>query len=131
MFPWCSVWTIDLAYLLRRCGLQVTLVTLTFGVDPSFADVAYYSVSQIGHRSTAQTCAVLSQSVPPHTTRSLTSHPSVRPHSPSHHSLTDAPFSVPPPSPFLQKALREDMARVARRFLHAPCLGIRLMVSPR
>lgn len=43
---WCgSVWTIDLAYLMRRCGLNVTLVTLTFGVNQSFADVAYYTVS--------------------------------------------------------------------------------------
>lgn len=38
-----SVWTIDLAVLLRRFGVAVTLVTLTPGVHPGYARHAFYA----------------------------------------------------------------------------------------
>jgi len=35
--PTTSIWTIDLAHLLRRFGLDVTFCTVTLGANPDFA----------------------------------------------------------------------------------------------
>lgn len=37
-----SVWTIDLAYLLYKVGVQARLYTVTVGVDPSYKDKSFY-----------------------------------------------------------------------------------------
>ncbi len=37
-----SVWTIDLAHLLRRFGLHVALYTVTPGPNPAYADESFY-----------------------------------------------------------------------------------------
>lgn len=38
-----SIWTIDLAVLLRHFGVDVSLFTTTLGVDPSYAHEAFYA----------------------------------------------------------------------------------------
>lgn len=38
----CSVWTVDLAHLLRKFGLNVKYTTLTFGINPGFFLEAFY-----------------------------------------------------------------------------------------
>ena len=38
----CSVWTVDLAHLLRSFGLEVTYKTLTLGTNPGFRGEAFY-----------------------------------------------------------------------------------------
>jgi Guanylylate cyclase len=40
--PEQSVWTVDLAHLLHRCGLAVTFCTLTLGANPDYAEEAFY-----------------------------------------------------------------------------------------
>ena len=40
--PLTSIWTVDLAHLLRRCGLGVTFCTLTLGANPDYASEAFY-----------------------------------------------------------------------------------------
>lgn len=42
--PWCarSIWTVDLAYLLRRFGLEVELTTITIGANPDYAKESFY-----------------------------------------------------------------------------------------
>lgn len=37
-----SIWTVDLAYLLRRCGLEVELTTITIGANPEYAKESFY-----------------------------------------------------------------------------------------
>ncbi|KAK3084595.1 hypothetical protein FSP39_016032 [Pinctada imbricata] len=37
-----SIWTIDLAYLMRKHGIQVELATITVGVDKSYAKKSFY-----------------------------------------------------------------------------------------
>ena len=36
------MWTVDLAHLLRRFGLQVCFTTLTLGTNPGFAEESFY-----------------------------------------------------------------------------------------
>ena len=38
----CSIWTVDLAYLLRRSGLSVELTTITLGANPEYASEGFY-----------------------------------------------------------------------------------------
>ena len=38
----CSIWTVDLAYLLRRSGLAVELMTITLGANPEYATEVFY-----------------------------------------------------------------------------------------
>ncbi len=38
--PTTSIWTVDLAHLLRRFGVDVTLCTITLGANPEFASEA-------------------------------------------------------------------------------------------
>ncbi len=38
----CSIWTVDLAYLLRRFGLEVELTTITIGANPAYAKESFY-----------------------------------------------------------------------------------------
>ena len=40
--PLTSIWTVDLAFLLRRCGLRVTFCTLTLGANPGYASESFY-----------------------------------------------------------------------------------------
>ena len=40
--PTTSVWTVDLAYLLRRFGAEVTFCTITLGANPEFAAESFY-----------------------------------------------------------------------------------------
>ncbi|XP_014664062.1 PREDICTED: protein GUCD1-like [Priapulus caudatus] len=40
-----SIWTVDLAYLMRRYGLRHSMHTLTIGVDSGFSKVRFYSSS--------------------------------------------------------------------------------------
>jgi hypothetical protein len=35
--PTTSIWTVDLAHLLRRFGVDVTFCTITLGANPEFA----------------------------------------------------------------------------------------------
>jgi hypothetical protein len=35
--PTTSIWTVDLAHLLRRFGVDVTFCTITLGANPDFA----------------------------------------------------------------------------------------------
>lgn len=37
-----SIWTVDLAYLLRRFGLEVELTTITIGANPDYAKESFY-----------------------------------------------------------------------------------------
>ena len=37
-----SIWTVDLAYLLRRSGLAVELMTITLGANPEYATEVFY-----------------------------------------------------------------------------------------
>ena len=37
-----SIWTIDLAHLLRRFGLSVSLYTITLGPNPAYANESFY-----------------------------------------------------------------------------------------
>ena len=37
-----SVWTIDLAYILRRCGIDCVFCTNTIGVDPNYLTISFY-----------------------------------------------------------------------------------------
>lgn len=39
---YCSIWTVDLAYLLRRSGLSVELTTITLGANPEYASEGFY-----------------------------------------------------------------------------------------
>lgn len=41
----CSVWSVDLAHLLRRFGVDVQLLTVTIGANPGFAEEKFYKVS--------------------------------------------------------------------------------------
>ncbi len=38
----CSIWTVDLAYLLRRFGLEVEFTTITIGANPEYAKESFY-----------------------------------------------------------------------------------------
>lgn len=38
----CSVWTVDLAHLLRHFGLDVTLATIMVGANPSYYHEDFY-----------------------------------------------------------------------------------------
>jgi hypothetical protein len=38
--PTTSIWTVDLAHLLRRFGVDVTFCTITLGANPDFASEA-------------------------------------------------------------------------------------------
>ncbi len=38
----CSVWTVDLAHLLRSFGLAVHYSTLTLGTNPGYVEEAFY-----------------------------------------------------------------------------------------
>lgn len=38
----CSVWTIDLAHLLRKFCLDVTFTTLTLGANPQYSTESFY-----------------------------------------------------------------------------------------
>jgi len=40
-----SIWTIDLAHLLARCGAAVSLLTVTIGANPSYAAEQFYAES--------------------------------------------------------------------------------------
>lgn len=40
--PTTSIWTVDLAYLLRRFGADVTFCTITLGANPDFAAESFY-----------------------------------------------------------------------------------------
>ncbi|GAB4815157.1 hypothetical protein N2152v2_002203 [Parachlorella kessleri] len=40
-----SIWTIDLAHLLARCGAAVSLLTVTVGANPSYAAEQFYAES--------------------------------------------------------------------------------------
>lgn len=40
--PTTSIWTVDLAYLLRRFGADVTFYTITLGANPEFASESFY-----------------------------------------------------------------------------------------
>lgn len=37
-----SIWTVDLAYLLRRFGLDVEFTTITIGANPDYAKESFY-----------------------------------------------------------------------------------------
>lgn len=39
----CSIWTVDLAHLLRRFGLEVTFVTTMIGANPDYAEETFYA----------------------------------------------------------------------------------------
>lgn len=39
----CSIWTIDLAHLLRRFGADVAMTTTTLGANPQFSSEAFYA----------------------------------------------------------------------------------------
>ncbi len=43
--PCCprSIWTIDLAHLLRRFGMEVVFCTITLGANPAFSSEAFYA----------------------------------------------------------------------------------------
>lgn len=41
-FPLCSIWTVDLAYILRRFGLAVEFTTITLGANPDYAKESFY-----------------------------------------------------------------------------------------
>ena len=41
--PLCSIWTIDLAHLLRRFGMEVVFCTITLGANPAFSSEAFYA----------------------------------------------------------------------------------------
>ena len=41
-FAVCSIWTVDLAYLLRRFGLDVEFTTITIGANPDYAKESFY-----------------------------------------------------------------------------------------
>eukprot|EP00197_Chlamydomonas_leiostraca_P005328 CAMPEP_0202860038 /NCGR_PEP_ID=MMETSP1391-20130828/1915_1 /ASSEMBLY_ACC=CAM_ASM_000867 /TAXON_ID=1034604 /ORGANISM="Chlamydomonas leiostraca, Strain SAG 11-49" /LENGTH=238 /DNA_ID=CAMNT_0049539165 /DNA_START=260 /DNA_END=972 /DNA_ORIENTATION=- len=43
--PTTSIWTIDLAHLLRRFGLGVAFTTITLGPNPAYANESFYSAS--------------------------------------------------------------------------------------
>jgi Guanylylate cyclase len=38
-----SIWTIDLAHLLRRFGMEVVFCTITLGANPAFSSEAFYA----------------------------------------------------------------------------------------
>lgn len=38
-----SIWTVDLAHLLRRFGAQVVLTTITIGANPEYASETFYA----------------------------------------------------------------------------------------
>ena len=38
-----SIWTIDLAHLLRRFGMSVVFTTITVGTNPEYADELFYA----------------------------------------------------------------------------------------
>jgi hypothetical protein len=41
--PTTSIWTIDLAHLLRRFGMEVVFCTITLGANPAFSSEAFYA----------------------------------------------------------------------------------------
>lgn len=41
--PFCSVWSVDLAVLLRRFGLEVRYLTTTIGANPQYAAEQFYA----------------------------------------------------------------------------------------
>lgn len=42
MCPTTSIWTVDLAHLLRRFGLEVCFFTITLGPNPAYANEGFY-----------------------------------------------------------------------------------------
>ena len=38
----CSIWTVDLAYILARCGLAVEFTTTHLGANPAYAKESFY-----------------------------------------------------------------------------------------
>lgn len=38
----CSIWTVDLAHLLRRFGLNVSFFTVSLGINPAYANEGFY-----------------------------------------------------------------------------------------
>ena len=42
MCPTKSIWTVDLAHLLRSFGLDVQFLTVTIGANPNFANETFY-----------------------------------------------------------------------------------------
>ena len=53
------MWTVDLAHLLRRFGLQVCFTTLTLGTNPGFAEESFYGkmhVDEIRVQQLFQVC---------------------------------------------------------------------------
>ena len=41
---WCSIWTVDLAHLLRHFKVDVAFLTVTIGANPNFAIETFYKV---------------------------------------------------------------------------------------
>jgi hypothetical protein len=42
----CSIWSVDLAHLLRRFSVEVQYLTVTIGANPGFAMEKFYKVSR-------------------------------------------------------------------------------------
>jgi hypothetical protein len=40
----CSIWTVDLAHLLRRFDVDVLFLTVTIGANPKYVDETFYKV---------------------------------------------------------------------------------------
>ena len=44
-FSFCSIWTVDLAYLLHKFSVNFSFFTVTLGANPSYSAEAFYRVS--------------------------------------------------------------------------------------
>ena len=51
--PTTSIWTVDLAHLLRRFGVDVTFCTITLGANPDFASEARAGATPLRRRARA------------------------------------------------------------------------------
>lgn len=40
----CSIWTVDLAYLLQKFSVRFSYYTVTFGANPNYSGETYYKV---------------------------------------------------------------------------------------
>lgn len=40
----CSIWTVDLAYLLQKFSIRFSYLTVTLGANPKFSVESYYKV---------------------------------------------------------------------------------------
>lgn len=47
LLKFCSIWTVDLAYLLQKFCVEFSYYTITFGANPNYSIEEFYKVSKL------------------------------------------------------------------------------------